>query len=703
MDIKLNENHTPNKFRDLNSTEQLIDVESVNSKSRIRTPVTDLNSSEGGGDEVSRRSFVLQKLLAESNGRLQTIWDKLDSLKGEIVDEDLQNENNIAMEAIYKNRISKLKDKLNNELNYEEEEIQKRMGNECLVCNISNCIYDQDVFMYCEGCNIMVHRMCVSVEESEMLNGAWYCTACVHSEEMREISKQMKEYMKVAGCIKEREEIFFDEAFKELSSMSGVNCFACGRMGGAFFEVKEMEGEFCHASCAYWLDELSICSKEKKVYFINGEEYKNNMEKDEEDYTCFVDPKYKRVDYLLKQFLCKKRKREDVKNLIMEFRSLFYNSTMNFGETDKFEVKSKRRKQALRSKGRKNSSISENEITCYCFFKPKFIDFMKKRIIYFFKREFLGKCQILPGTRHKNKKKMQTQINKKLNLIKGLHILIKSANFFKQCESLDYKTSNQNKTCNDCHHPTPNNCNICNQSKGIMVKCYHKDCNEMLHVECARKINCELGFPQKNLSKEKVHSVYCENHSKSPGFRTLGNFRIQKKNEVNLARERVSLKWKEALGKRDSLEFQNNDPNVANNISSLHFLNKLDESKGNNFNLKKCKNSIFSFSISKNKKKLNHSDFFLNLNLLQKNKPDPSIVWNLKQVQEKCSESIFNSLDKSKNSKSREERNVDYDYCEFKSTRKLKKKYESDYFSESEVGTVNKKYMLTDIVLSNKF
>ena len=51
--------------------------------------------------------------------------------------------------------------------------------------------------------------------------------------------------------------------------------------------MENMEGEFCHASCAFWLDELSISTKTKKVIFLNEEELWQRVEKDDKEISEF--------------------------------------------------------------------------------------------------------------------------------------------------------------------------------------------------------------------------------------------------------------------------------------------------------------------------------------------------------------------------------------------------------------------------------
>ena len=127
------------------------------------------------------------------------------------------------------------------------------------------------------------------------------------------------------------------------------------------------------------------------------------------------------------------------------------------------------------------------------------------------------------------------------NFINKLFDLLSFSNLFNM-----NKTENlikNNNFCLECNKPKFKKCRICNKSKGLMVECYDENCDFILHVECARRVNCELGFPLKNLSKEMIHTVYCENHSLSPGERKRINLKKIQKKEILQVETKIKAKW----------------------------------------------------------------------------------------------------------------------------------------------------------------
>ena len=76
-------------------------------------------------------------------------------------------------------------------------------------------------------------------------------------------------------------------------------------------------------------------------------------------------------------------------------------------------------------------------------------------------------------------------------------------------------------------------CAYCHLKEGLMVKCFQKECKSYFHVECARRVFCELKFPYQLKVKQKHHVVFCFEHSKTFDFRKI---------ELNQSSDKTQMK-----------------------------------------------------------------------------------------------------------------------------------------------------------------
>lgn len=637
------EKDTPGKLRDLNWSDQQVETDYSMAKSKVRTPVSDVNSNDSGWDQLNKTNLMLQSLLLRSNQRLQGIVDELSRFRGRDSFSELVSENDAKMEEIYKRQISKSRFKINHEKHFEEKQINSKKGEECVVCNLSTCVYEEDVLMYCEGCNMMVHRMCVSVDEREMNSSSWYCASCNFKMRVKKIGSWISGILQKVHSPKKLQSHVFSKNFDELMSLGEIQCIACGREGGMFFEVQGLEGEFCHASCAYWLDELSISPRAKKVFFINEEDASQRMDKDDENHSFFLHKKFRKIDILVKRFLKGSKKDTSMQDFMTNLTAIYEESVNNLDTTEKYVVKSARKRKHIKTCDRNLDTDMQSH--CVCLFSSRFWDFVKKRILKVSKNALIGKNMKEYDFEFATKAKINSQIKKKSFLIYKLFTLLNSAKFFKLGASLKPKKHAQRGKCSDCHKPFKNKCKICNISKGLVVKCYHKGCNNHVHVECARRVNCELGFPLNNLSNEKVHSVFCDQHSKSPGYRTRQNFKRLKEKEISMAEKNVNQKWAESLKKRSHFDQDMNNENVSNNLKRKVEATNIRNRNNVKIHLKKSKKSRFFISLCKERGPKKNKNIFLELEKGKMVKNTKSVVWNLKKVKREEHETLLiNSL-----------------------------------------------------------
>jgi hypothetical protein len=525
---------------------------------------------------------------------------------------------------LYRNEIQKFKKCFKIQPNFEEQQFMEKIGKDCLVCNTSNCVYDEDVLLYCDSCSVMVHQMCVNVNTFELESKQWFCAVCKYKREKESLEKILKiileQFLKLKGKKVSKQVL---SNLKLLTQFEDPICIMCGRSKGVFFGVEGVQEEFCHASCAFWIDELTILSKTKNVMFPNEEDLIKRMEKDEiQNKDIFINKIFKEIDEVLRKFFEKKKDFKKFENLDRNLNKILdIKHLKNSNSEVKYTVKSARKRKILDKKNYETDDEQKKE--CFCLFNSGYADYIKKRVLFILKSKLFRNFSCDNVNSIIKKLKNKKFLNKKENVINQLFTLLNTGKF-RLLISKKLKTIQENSNlCNECFKPKEKSCTICCKSKGIMVKCHHKNCDQVLHVECARRINCELGFPLKNLSKEKTHTLFCEIHSKNPGERTLENFRKIKEKEIQNAENEIYRNWSQLLKKRNFEETDLNDENrnintmnVKKNNSPINLKQLYLENKG-----------ISTFGIGF-KKIRNIKNRLTDENSLFSKK---SIIWNLKK------------------------------------------------------------------------
>lgn len=64
-------------------------------------------------------------------------------------------------------------------------------------------------------------------------------------------------------------------------------------------------------------------------------------------------------------------------------------------------------------------------------------------------------------------------------------------------------------------------CIYCNHKLGLTTRCHEIKCNHYFHIECARRLLCELLLPYQFNSKQSYHIAFCIDHSKTYTTRKL--------------------------------------------------------------------------------------------------------------------------------------------------------------------------------------
>lgn len=482
-------------------------------------------------------------------------------------------------------------------LEKENEEMISMSQKVCQVCSLGECIYEDDVFIYCEYCNILVHRICVGVSMKSVKSEPWVCQSCSHKCQQAKKDLWLKYFFDV-GCslksglkhgkiLKERKQASTRSLKKRKSTKRGPNknrtleiskiiklprtaqnfkilrnltehCVACGRLGGVLFPVEGIPDHFCHVSCAYWQPQLTIIPDKQKVIFVDSEDLRTRSRALIQDYLpntpqIFLSASFWALDREITGFFCRNFSQKSFKILVKKI-GLVKKSTVEYLESVHKQKNSAISKRRFGNLFKKLASPNSRN-GCLCLFKGPVLNFIQKSIL----RNFLNQMKSL-GFEIENMppRKSRWKNKKKRDLINDLGkkvLKIFSAEFF---EVFPYKSNRkqqkaQNQSCKDCQLQPKKICQICLDGRGLLVKCKEKSCEHFLHVECGRRVRCELVCPTTNSSDFSAHQIYCQIHSKSEDLRKRDNLLKRIENEEAEISQNLETVWEEYTSSKNSV------------------------------------------------------------------------------------------------------------------------------------------------------
>lgn len=585
-------------------------------------PGQPLNSAENGfgpSEAVARaklrerKNLLLLLLLCKQNFRLSRLEAKMQSLQGRLEAARANAQARADCESPFRNRVRLQTQRLRRDPSFEQSCLAQKKGANCLVCNTGNCVYDEDVLLYCDGCSVMVHQMCVGVDSAALEREPWFCATCRALRLRRSLAAELRRLF-ASGAKSRGASRRALENLAALVETGEPRCVMCGRWGGVFFEVEGLRGEFCHASCAFWLDELSIAPKSKDVIFLNEEEFCAHVDRGEDDDAeAFLFPRFRRMAAVLEQFFAKKKPFARVEDLRAGLEAALEGSPREAPQGSR--VLSQRRRRMLEERAARREE--ESEARCACLFSGSTTAFVKRRILQIVGDRMRGPRGSRSARKAKGPAKWLAQMLSLLN----------SKSFFADFLGRGAKGAAPCRAeCRECGRRGENKCCICGSARGLAVHCYERGCRQVLHVECARRVDCELGFPMKNLSSDLVHSVYCGDHSKSPGERTRENFRKLHRRELAAAERDIRGKWNRLLGKRgcegagDGSERENEDRNCGRPRNNF-----FRPQKGRRPPLRTRQKSALGSSLLKPRRRTEASEAFFAA-------PQPDTLWKTSPI-----------------------------------------------------------------------
>ena len=540
--------------------------------------------------------------------------------------------------------VSKIKN-LRTSLRLENAEMVEQSKKVCQVCSLGECIYKGDVFIYCEYCNVMVHRICVGVSVKAVKTEPWVCETCLHKGRMVKeeawisyffeidyvdkgikhlgtISKKVKKaglksiangrrrlskkrrLLKKFNTSLDLKIRNLDRGPTELRILKNLaeHCVACGRLGGVLYKVGGIDGYFCHMSCGYWQSQLSLNVDRKRVIFVDHDDLMSRekglnrgFQADSREF--YLSSAFWALDREIKAFFVRKSGVKSFKMLLTKTRLIKRGTEAYLAKikTDKSKCFSKRRLNNIR----KRLNISDPDSKCNCLFKGPVLNFVQTSI----RKHFLAQIRLLGfdaknrPPRNKFPKKKRKEDLKDLaakisRILSGDYYALfpfKSSRKSRHYKSLeDQNEISKTERCRECNLLAARSCVICGAGKGLLVSCKEKGCGNSLHVECGRRVSCELVCPLEDSSEHLGHQIYCHLHSKTEDLRKREIMRLKIIHDEKSLRGDLAHIWSEyvqrdgAFSVEGSLVKKNNSrwQRDKNNISSVYASNGGSRSGG---------------------------------------------------------------------------------------------------------------------------
>lgn len=442
--------------------------------------------------------------------------------------DDIYLENYLNKEMSCFNKITKKMDQLRKNPDFQKKEHASKLGVCCLVCNLDICLYEEDVFLYCSNktCNLMVHSLCVNVSKQERAKGDWYCFSCKYRQKMQLIDNNILSTAQYFYKSKNQKTIKANLiSLERCLKMEDLYCVACGRDNGVLFPFENIKGQFIHASCSFWNDSLHLESTKVSVNFKEQDEFLSRFqsyETNEFGFDVDVSKTYQEISLELTDFIQKSEKEYSLNKFKNKLNSVILNKNM---KSSKKMIEPLISFKSERLKFNKRSDVKSSD-ECLCLIAKKPILFIKQNIKRIF-NDFLENLSISKVTEKRlsrlpHKSKMQFKRS-----FKKIQDLLISGILNESTEQSIITKNSYISNCLECNKPEKNRCCICDQTKGFTQTCFEEGCDNRLHAECARRVDCELVYPLLNNSTCDVHALYCHEHSKNDLFRIIENNKIK--------------------------------------------------------------------------------------------------------------------------------------------------------------------------------
>ena len=399
------------------------------------------------------------------------------------------------------NRLSKM---------IQKGEVQKRSLHNslkeeaCSICGMDECLEDDDIFVYCDSCSVMVHKNCMKLKQSDLAGKKWDCPNCLRKQKRSKnynfIFEQIKDFQELKLlCGKKKKtgeaKIPLNQVIRDIFSKKEFCCLLCGKSKGITVGIHQMNDFYIHLSCAYWLPEIKVSDKMMVSLPFNTTGFYSSVDPWSVDKVIYPGSKIFFLNGLgiiekrLKNIFTSSDYKPQLSELVKVVREYFKNPFEPIenivipkrGEAE--DTNSIKRKPVKRPIG----------IKCNCLFKPPYYE-----NFWFILRRLITNFYI---------KERSKEYKKLLHIIKGFYPIL----FGKF-----HKSRSPKGTCSNCHYLLSKKCKVCCNSLGRMLKCFESKCKTRMHIECAKRVFCEV-VPEGSASNDFI--IFCPEHSKSPVLR----------------------------------------------------------------------------------------------------------------------------------------------------------------------------------------
>jgi hypothetical protein len=377
----------------------------------------------------------------------------------------------------------------------------------CVVCSLDECLEEEDVLVYCDLCSTMVHRLCLGLTSRELKEKKWFCPNCqrknLKNSALRPILVNLTKHAHLdVNCgrkSKDGTRKKASEILKTLFDLPESSCIFCGKTGSITVPIHGVPDHFGHISCAKWTDGVYLSDDYDYIGFDNPEELVELMNPFNEEielwkmHKQFFSSTLYPVNDLLEKLFQSKNFASDLNVLKDAVKIAFKSSSPTLIKSSEFKFSTRLKK---------NNNLKLKQQTCKCLFHS----LISHNFLYILRRHISHSSKQFSN---------EDMISKLTKILKELYPYIKG-NY--------HRPRSPKGMCMDCHLPSTRKCRICLNTQGLFFKCSEENCKRTFHMECARRVTCEV-VPKGLLSNRFL--VFCPDHSKSSVFRRVDNQNVK--------------------------------------------------------------------------------------------------------------------------------------------------------------------------------
>ena len=273
-----------NQFSAIKKIIKPCNVQNVNPKGRVLNAFSELETSKGLS-QSSRVHRLFSELLSRS-GKLKTLCQLLSEIESKIPVNSGYEYNRKKIECSNvrrlfwrqsKRTINRLSKDLQKNKNFGAKTNHLVRSEACAICSLDECVDEDDVFVYCDCCSILVHRKCLWLDAEEIKKCVWFCPNCrrldLRKKNLQKLILGMtrNEGLDVACGRRKKDQIKTTvvQVLRDLFELSEGVCVFCGKGGSITLPIQGVPDHFGHISCAKWIDQVNFSKDFDEIVFLD--------------------------------------------------------------------------------------------------------------------------------------------------------------------------------------------------------------------------------------------------------------------------------------------------------------------------------------------------------------------------------------------------------------------------------------------------